>query len=46
MDVFEGILVKMDAGHPCRHDGELHFHSLWASVRLNHFMLIASCDNT
>ena len=25
--------AHLDAGHPCRHDEALHFHSLWASVR-------------
>ena len=32
MDVSEGILAKLDAGNPCRHDDDLHFHLLSASV--------------
>jgi hypothetical protein len=25
MDVSGGVLAKLDAGHPCRHDGDLYF---------------------
>jgi len=41
MDVSGGVLANylrrrpcelMDAGHPCRHDGGLHFDPPWASV--------------
>jgi hypothetical protein len=32
MDVSEGILANLDAGNPCRHDDDLHFHLLSASV--------------
>jgi hypothetical protein len=28
MDVFGGIPAHLDAGHPCRHDEDLHFHNL------------------
>ena len=28
MDVSGGILAHLDAGHPCRHDEDLHFHNL------------------
>jgi hypothetical protein len=28
MDVSGRILRAMDAGHPCRHDDDLHFHYL------------------
>ena len=33
MDVSGGILANLDAGNPCRHDDDLHFHVLRASVR-------------
>jgi hypothetical protein len=32
MDVSGGILAKLDAGNPCRHDENRPFHVLWASV--------------
>jgi hypothetical protein len=28
MDVSGGILAKLDAGNPCRHDENLNFHVL------------------
>ena len=30
MDVSGGFLANLDAVYPCRHDGYLHFHALWA----------------
>jgi hypothetical protein len=32
-DVSGGIPANLDAGNPCRHDDDLRFHVLWASVR-------------
>jgi hypothetical protein len=32
MDVSGGILANLDAGYPGRHDDDLHFHVLQASV--------------
>jgi hypothetical protein len=34
MDVSGGIHVNLDAGDPCRHDEDLHFNVLSASVNL------------
>jgi hypothetical protein len=28
MDVSGGVLANLGAGHPCRHDEDLHFHVL------------------
>ena len=40
MDVSEGILANLDAGNPCRHDDDLHFHLLSAERKLmNHYSL-------
>ena len=37
MDVSGGILATLDAGYPCRHDAEIHFHPLWALRKImNH----------
>ena len=33
MDVSGSILASLDAGNPCRHDEDLHFLVLKASVR-------------
>ena len=33
MEVSGGILANLDSGNPCRHDDDLHFHVLQASVR-------------
>jgi hypothetical protein len=33
MDVSGRILANLDAGYPCRHDEDLYFHVLRASVR-------------
>jgi hypothetical protein len=29
MDVSGSVRASLDAGHPNRHDEDLHFHSLW-----------------
>jgi hypothetical protein len=41
MDVSGRILARLDAGHPCRHDGDLYFRVLWESVRfINDFVML------
>jgi hypothetical protein len=40
MDVSGRIRARLDAGHPCRHDGDLYFRVLWESVRfINRFVV-------
>jgi hypothetical protein len=34
MDVSGGILAKLDAGNPCRHDEALHFHHFRPDLRV------------
>jgi hypothetical protein len=32
--------AKLDAGNPCRHDDDLHFHVLWGERKImNHFVV-------
>jgi hypothetical protein len=42
----EGIRTQLDAGNPCRHDEDLHFHPLWESKRMKHFVVDASPQET
>ncbi|GEM_PF-1835775 len=40
MDVFGRILANLDAGNPCRHDDDLHFHVLRGERKLmTHFVV-------
>jgi hypothetical protein len=41
MDVSGGVLANLGAGHPCRHDEDLHFHdSVGDRQIVNHFVAI------
>jgi hypothetical protein len=40
MDVSGGILATLDAGYPCRHDAEIHFHPLWTLRKIKNHSVV------
>jgi hypothetical protein len=41
MDISAGILVSLDAGYPCRHDGNLYFHAQYERKLMKLFVVLS-----